>query len=452
MSQYSYTKKPNWSADANVFKPRHARLANTFANAAGWVQPAAQRAYTITAVTWLSNVVTVTSAGHPIVLGQTVVISGVNPAGYNGVFTVTGVATNTFTYTLNSNPGAAMGVTTITGMTFLNGAVTVTANAHGYQAGNIVTIASVTPAGYNGTYVVQSVADANTFTYLLGTITTPGAVTIQGTAVCVPHVYKNIEVVVGLGNLLANYLDAIVLPTFTAAATYSGTAAMVTGDTLTITLTASEAVQISGTPWITVQIGNVVRQAYYATGSGTTTLTFTYNVVAADSATNWTAAHPYTIGTHFLHSAQWYIVATAYTSLSVFGHSEVTGATFTGGTGYTPGVQTVTFTGGTGTAATATSTVSAGGVPGPIVMVTAGDYSVAPTGFTISTGTTISAQAVQSVIPDTAYTTTTTNGVLLGAATSGNVNDFISDILVSPNTVVATVSYTPLVTTATTVN
>ena len=41
-----------------------------------------------------------------------------------------------------------------------------------------------------------------------------------------------------------------------------------------------------GTPYINITIGSNTRQASYVSGSGTTTLTFQYTVVAGDSAQN----------------------------------------------------------------------------------------------------------------------------------------------------------------------
>jgi len=67
-------------------------------------------AKTITAITWATNVVTVTlSAAHGWANGSeiAVVVSGVTPSGYNGSFTATVTGTNQFTYPLASDPGAA---------------------------------------------------------------------------------------------------------------------------------------------------------------------------------------------------------------------------------------------------------------------------------------------------------------------------------------------------------
>ena len=50
------------------------------------------------------------------------------------------------------------------------------------------------------------------------------------------------------------------------------------GDTLTFTLTAGVAVTVTGTPRLALTIGTTTRYATYASGSGTTSLVFTYTV------------------------------------------------------------------------------------------------------------------------------------------------------------------------------
>lgn len=62
-------------------------------------------AATITAASWASGIATVTSAGHSAYAGETVTISGITPAGYNGTVVVTATTTNTISYALASNPG-----------------------------------------------------------------------------------------------------------------------------------------------------------------------------------------------------------------------------------------------------------------------------------------------------------------------------------------------------------
>lgn len=80
-----------------------------------------------------------------------------------------------------TNQGTGYTVTplTVTGMTWSGGTVTVTINSHGLPTGRSVTIAGVTPSGYNGVYTI-TVTNANTFTYPL--VSDPGTVSTQGTA------------------------------------------------------------------------------------------------------------------------------------------------------------------------------------------------------------------------------------------------------------------------------
>lgn len=68
---------------------------------------------------------------------------------------------------------------TVTAMAWAGGVVTATVAGHGYVVGNVVTIAGVTPAGYNGSYIITAIT-ANTFSYALAS--NPGTVTVQGTS------------------------------------------------------------------------------------------------------------------------------------------------------------------------------------------------------------------------------------------------------------------------------
>lgn len=56
------------------------------------------------------------------------------------------------------------------------------------------------------------------------------------------------------------------------------------GDTLTVTLTASEAVTVVGNPTLALVINGTTRQSQFASGSGTNTLKFTYTVQNGDAA------------------------------------------------------------------------------------------------------------------------------------------------------------------------
>lgn len=69
---------------------------------------------------------------------------------------------------------------TITAITNATTAVVTTSAAHGFAVGDVVTIAGVTPAGYNGKWAIVAVGSATTFSIYVGTAL--GAGSAFGTA------------------------------------------------------------------------------------------------------------------------------------------------------------------------------------------------------------------------------------------------------------------------------
>lgn len=60
----------------------------------------------IASASWASGTATITTAvAHNLIVGQSVIITGVNPSGYNGTVVVTSQTANSFTYALAINPG-----------------------------------------------------------------------------------------------------------------------------------------------------------------------------------------------------------------------------------------------------------------------------------------------------------------------------------------------------------
>ena len=123
---------------------------------------------TATAATWLTGVVTITSAAHGFTTGDTIVVAGFTPVGYNGSFVITVIDANTFTYNVVVNPGAL----TVAG-TCAKGA------AHGFLTNDSIIISGFTPTGYDGTFII-TVIDTATFTYAL--VANPGATSVIGVA------------------------------------------------------------------------------------------------------------------------------------------------------------------------------------------------------------------------------------------------------------------------------
>ena len=75
---------------------------------------------------------------------------------------------------------------TITGATWSANVATITATAHTLAVGDKTIIGSVNPSGYNGTVIVTTVPNANTFTYAL--TTDPGAYVSGGTSTRISNV------------------------------------------------------------------------------------------------------------------------------------------------------------------------------------------------------------------------------------------------------------------------
>lgn len=61
------------------------------------------KSFDITAVSYTSTTATYTATGHTLSVGNIVQITGIAPDGYNGTYTITGVASNTFTVANTTN-------------------------------------------------------------------------------------------------------------------------------------------------------------------------------------------------------------------------------------------------------------------------------------------------------------------------------------------------------------
>ena len=139
---------------------------------------------------------TVTLANHGYAVGNIVAISGATQATYNGVFTITGVTTSTFTYTMAA--GAASPATgtisalkvdkAITGIAHSGTTATVTATNHGFYVGEFIRITGASPSEYNGDFVIVSVVGSNTFTYTMASTPATDASGTMG-ATRVSHKY-----------------------------------------------------------------------------------------------------------------------------------------------------------------------------------------------------------------------------------------------------------------------
>jgi hypothetical protein len=228
-----------------------------------------------------------TDGAHAFVVGQSLDIAGVSDAGYDGTVTVSGVPDATdFTYTdPNSGladatggtatsaaaPAAVISSATSSGTT----ATITTAAAHGFTAGQVVSVAGVSVAGYNGTFTIASVPSSTSFTYttsgsdLAGgsggsaTLTSPLAGPQRSMVDGITYTFSQ---AVTLG---ANAFGLAVHPTVNVAT------ATESGNTVTITTTANHNF-VSGQVVTIAGVSNSSYNGTYAiTVTGTTTFTYT---------------------------------------------------------------------------------------------------------------------------------------------------------------------------------
>ena len=93
------------------------------------------------------------------------------------------------------------------------------------------------------------------------------------------------EIMVAIGQLATKTTDAVTVPVFTAVAPADGN--YETGDSIILTVNASEAVEVIGSPYVVLTIGSTARNAVYDAATSTTTaLKFNYLVVEGDLDTN----------------------------------------------------------------------------------------------------------------------------------------------------------------------
>ncbi len=117
-----------------------------------------------------------TSAAHGFVVGNSVVIAGATPSGYNGTFTIATVpSANSFTYSVASVTPVPPFLTPNTGgsVTVTKGGSTTvtatTASAHGLIAGISVSISGADSC-YNGTFTIATVPTTTSFTFTTSTV------------------------------------------------------------------------------------------------------------------------------------------------------------------------------------------------------------------------------------------------------------------------------------------
>ena len=228
--------------------------------------------------------VTVTLPSHGYSNGDNILIGGVSPtAQYSGTFTIANVTTNTFTYNVSVTPSSPSknaysialppsAAKTITSISKAGSTYTVNANAHGFLAGQSVTITACN-AGYNGTWTVSATALAANSFVILSPSGNPGACA-SGASVTL----NNPSIAISVGNISRASASASVA-----------------------TATAASAVTHNATYNLTYVSGTNTNEAAYAPKPGTRTVvvtcasgtscsTFTFPLTTAFSTTLTTSS------------------------------------------------------------------------------------------------------------------------------------------------------------------
>lgn len=137
----------------------------------------------ITSLTRSGTTATVTTAGnHGFTTGDSITIANATPDNYNGTFTVTVTDATHFTYPITEYPPALATGTyvaskpgtprTVTSLTRSGTTMTAVSLAHGFVAGDTVTISGANQPEYNGTFTINS-ATADNFTFTVSATERP---------------------------------------------------------------------------------------------------------------------------------------------------------------------------------------------------------------------------------------------------------------------------------------
>ncbi|MGA2035594.1 MAG: PA14 domain-containing protein, partial [Thermoguttaceae bacterium] len=208
-------------------------------------------------ITYSGTTATVWLANNGYTSNEWVDIVGASPATYDGVYQITNVTTNTFTYTMSSTPTApASGTITVQlgGINYSGTTATVLLPNNGYTSGHWVNITGASPATYDGVYQITSVT-TNTFTYTMSSTPTAAATGTIAVQLC-GITYSGTTATVWLANngyTSGQWVDIV----GASPATYDGVYQItsVTTNTFTYTMSSTPTTPASGT--IAVQLGGI---------------------------------------------------------------------------------------------------------------------------------------------------------------------------------------------------
>ncbi len=239
------------------------------------------------------NGITTVSAGTldvtGTVAGATSVASGASLAGTG---TLTGLVTVASGGTLTPGSSNASMLTLSGGLT-LNSGATLTAQANGTTVGS----------GYDQLDVTGAVdLSGATLSFALGYTPAAGDVFIlinndstdavtgtftglaEGSTVTVGSQTLRVSYLGNTGNDVTLTVIDTTVPTVSNVTASTSNGIYKAGDTVTVQVNFSENVTVTGTPQLTLETGTTDRVVNYASGSGSSTLVFTYTVQAGDTS------------------------------------------------------------------------------------------------------------------------------------------------------------------------
>ena len=197
-------------------------------------------------------------------------------AGANNVYNVTVTATDALAHA--TNQAVAITVTNVNEAPALTSGATSTA---------IIAVNQAFSTNVSGLFT--DVDAGNVFSYSATGL--PAGITIDSTTGVIsgtPTATGTVPIVITAtdsgGLAISHTVTVSVVTAPVIASIVSNVAQAQSGDVLTFAVTTSEAVTVTGTPTLTLDVGGTAMTATYAGGTGTTSLTFTATTSAGDSS------------------------------------------------------------------------------------------------------------------------------------------------------------------------
>lgn len=130
-----------------------------------------------------SSTATATLPEHGFQVSDKVVIRGADQTDYNGLFTITAVTGDTFSYTVSGSPatpatGHIYVQRAVSSLTRSSSTATATLSNHGFKVGQSIAVSGADQTEYNGNFTITAVPSSDTFSYTISGTPASGTGTI----------------------------------------------------------------------------------------------------------------------------------------------------------------------------------------------------------------------------------------------------------------------------------